>query len=98
MELKIGNVFTGQESDIRGNPMEIEELLRNAYGGAFSYIPHGDLAKVLDALNRMYGYSVSITEATNYSPAKRRFNNRPLASADPWPREIDEPFDPDSRY
>jgi hypothetical protein len=89
MEVTVTDVFHNQPNLISGNPMEVEEELREHFTGALSHIPHGDLEKVLDAVNRMYGVAVVVSNSSNFAPPKRKYAKRPVLGDDPWVREID---------
>jgi hypothetical protein len=89
MEVTITDIFTLQSVPFRGSPLEVEEGIRKHFPRAFDHVPHGDLQGLLDALNHMYGYAVAVGEATNFIPPKRRTIKRPLATDDPWLREVD---------
>ena len=93
MEIQVTDLFQGQTQTFSGNPMEIEKQLRVALHRALAHVPHGDLQGLLDAVERMHGYSVVVKDAVNYAPPKRKFISRPTLT-DTWVRRELSPDKP----
>ncbi len=78
---------------IEGNPMQIEQQLREHFHGALGHIPFGDLYEMIRTLRAMTGLEISIDEEPK--PIRRKPLNRKAPVADPRPRELYLPFNGD---
>lgn len=90
MEIIVTNIWTGESRAFSGDPLTVEEELREVFPAMFNPIPHGRFDLVMFLLNRLIGYSVVVTDSSDFVP-ETIFRSRRPDLIDPWVRASDLP-------